>query len=260
MIKMGKIIIIVLLFLLFNSCSFEKGILITAHRGASAYAPENTIASIKMAIDMKADYSEIDVQETLDGQIILLHDKTLERTTNENISIWNVTYKEIKDLDAGSWFEEKYGEEKIPTLKGVLELVQNKIKLNIELKTNGHEKKLAERVVELVHENNFSEQCIFTSFDYRQIERVKELDPNMKVGLIFSQYPKDFDVFKAPIEILSVHHRIVNEEFMRKAKIYGKEVHVWTVNDSSLMTEMINLGVSSLITNYPDKAKHLLSQ
>lgn len=235
--------------------SQNNSTIITAHRGASGYAPENTISSIKLAVEMKAEFSEIDAQETLDGEIILLHDNSLKRTAGVDKNIWEKNYTELADLDAGSWFDEKYKDEKIPTLAEVIDYSKNKIALNIELKTNGHEQKLAERVVKIVAEKDFADNCILTSFDYKQILRVKEINPKLKVGLIFSSYPKEFDVFEAPIEVLSVNHTLVNKEFMKKAFESGKEVHVWTVNDEEMMQELFDLNVTSIITNYPDRAR-----
>jgi glycerophosphoryl diester phosphodiesterase len=231
---------------------------ITAHRGASGYAPENTSASMKEAINMRADFAELDVQETADGEIVLLHDEKLKRTTESGRNIWEMNYDEVKSLDAGSWYHEKFIGEPLPKLSDVIDLVRGKIKLNIELKINGHERKLADRTVKIVQEKNFSNECFFTSFDYSQIKRVKEIDSTFKVGLIFKKMPDTINVFTADFKVLSVHFALVNEEFVRKARENDKEVHVWTVNDEKEMKRLIRLGVTSIITNYPDKLRKVL--
>jgi beta-glucuronidase len=235
-----------------------NNILITAHRGASGYAPENTLSSIKAAIEMGADFAEIDVQETMDGEIVLLHDGNLKRTTGLDKGIWETNFVELKTLEAGSWFNEKFQGETIPTLSEVIDSVKGKIKINIELKTNGHEKELAERTVRIVKGKDFQQDCIFTSFSRSQIEKVREIDPGLKTGLIFSKYPQDQDVFTANYDLLSVHYSLVDSVFIKRALNTGKKVHVWTVNEEAEMKRLINLGVTSIITNFPDKLRNIL--
>lgn len=231
---------------------------ITAHRGASGYAPENTISSMSLAIEMGADFAELDVQETFDGEIILLHDNNLKRTTGAEKNIWEVNYSFLKSLDAGSWYNDKYEEEEIPKLSEMIDVVNGKMKLNIELKTNGHEKKLADRVVKIVEDKKYSDNCIFTSLDFSQVDRVREINSNLKVGYIFDTLPIDVDVFNSDVDLLSVHYSLVTEDFMEKAIENKKEVHVWTVNDEDEMIRLTSLGVTSIITNYPDKLKRVL--
>jgi glycerophosphoryl diester phosphodiesterase len=255
------IVFLLVLFGLVNTMNSQNcKVIITAHRGASGYAPENTLASMKEAINMKADFGELDVQETLDGEIVLLHDDELKRTTGSLKNIWEMNYEEVKTLDAGSWFSEKFKGEPLPKLSDVIDSVRGKLKLNIELKNNGHEKKLEERTIKVVKDKNFSGQCIFTSFDYPKIIKVKEIDPTLKVGLIFKRMPDSINVFTANMELLSVHFSLVDSEFMKKAKENGKEVHVWTVNEENEMKRLIGLGVTSIITNYPDKLKKILDE
>lgn len=242
------------------SCAQNKTLTITAHRGASAYAPENTISAMNKAIEMNSDFSELDVQETADGVIILLHDNTLERTAGVNKNIWELNYDDLSDYEVGAWFDEKYKGEAIPTLQEVVEMVKGKMKINIELKTNGHEKQLADLTVKVVKENKFETDCIFTSFDFSQADRVKEIDPSLKAGYIFSTFPENVDVFKSGIDVLSVHYKLVDESFMEKANANKKEVHVWTVNEEDEMKRMIDLGVASIITNYPDRLANVIRE
>jgi glycerophosphoryl diester phosphodiesterase len=236
----------------------QSRLLVTAHRGASGHAPENTLSSIQTAINMNADIAEIDVQETADGEIILLHDGSLKRTTGLDTNIWQLNYQDISELDAGSWFHKKFEGEKIPKLSDIIDTIKGKIKLNIELKTNKHEKELAERTVEVVKQKNFQDECFFTSFDYNQIRRVKEMDSTLKAGLIFSKIPDSPDIFTSDFEILSVHYSLVDRAFIDKAYENKKEVHVWTVNSEDEMQRLINLGVTSIITDYPDRLKRIL--
>lgn len=255
-----EIIFVLALFFIISCSTQDKTVMNTGHRGASAYAPENTISAMKKAIEMRADYVELDVQETADGVIILLHDNTLERTAGVDKYIWEMNYDDLSEYEAGAWFDEKYKGEPIPTLQEVIEAVNGKLKLNIELKTNGYEKQLADRTVEVVKENGFADECIFTSFDFSQADRVKEIDPSLKAGYIFETLPENVDVFKSNIDVLSVYYKLVDENFMEKAGKNNKEVHVWTVNKKDEMKRLIDLGVASIITNYPDRLTSVIKK
>jgi glycerophosphoryl diester phosphodiesterase len=215
---------------------------------------------MKKAIELGAEMSELDVQETADGKLIILHDRSLKRTTGIDKNIWETNYSELKGLDVGSWFSDEYKNEPIPTLQEIIDLIKGKMKLNIELKTNGHEKKLAERTLKLVEDNNFLDQVIFTSFKFAEIDKVRELNRKAKVGYLFSKIPEEVDVFNADIDLLSVHYKTVDIEFMKKAKDAGKEVAVWTVNKPEDMKRMIALGVDAIITNYPDVLQKILNE
>ncbi|MGC9363684.1 MAG: glycerophosphodiester phosphodiesterase [Fidelibacterota bacterium] len=253
-----KIVWLGLLLVFGASCARVDNRIITAHRGASGTAPENTMIAIQRAIELGAGFSEIDVQETADGEIILLHDKTLERTGGVVWNIWDTPYDSLKKIEVGSWFAPEYAGEPVPRLADVIDAVKGKIKLNIELKINGHEKELVEKVVDLIHEKKFQSECIVTSFDLQSVQKVRQLDKNLKVGLIFSKYPENVDVFSLDVDLLSVKYTLVDEEFMRKARASGKDVHVWTVNDSEMMQKLLDLGVTSIITNYPGKLRTLI--
>jgi glycerophosphoryl diester phosphodiesterase len=233
---------------------------ITAHRGASGHAPENTIASVKEAVRMKADFVEIDVQETADGELVLFHDRDLKRITGLDKNIWETSFDEINSLDAGNWFNVKFKGEPVPTFADFIDFAKGKIKVNIELKTNGYEKLLAEKTVRIAEEKGFTGDCFYTSFSYGQIKRVKEINPAYKVGLIFKTLPEKIDVFSADIELLSAHFSLIDDAFVYKAKTAGKEIHVWTVNDEAEMKRLINLGVTSIITNYPDLLFKVLNE
>jgi len=234
-------------------------VIITAHRGASGHAPENTMSSLKKAIEMGAEFCEIDVQETSDGVIILVHDKNYKRTCGVDKNVWETTYNETRELDCGRWFGDTFIDEPVPRLDEIIDAARGRIKLNIELKTNGHEKLLAEKVVELLLQKNFLTEVIITSFDFTLIDKVKSLNPYIKSGYIFSKVGER-DVFAADIDLLSVNKSLINKEFMDKAFATGKEVHVWTVNEISEMEKLVELGVTSIITNYPDRLKSVLEK
>ncbi len=236
----------------------ERKVLVTAHRGFSGKTPENTLIAMKKAIEIGADYAELDVQETADGVLILLHDGTLKRTANLNWNIWETTYDSLQDVDVGSWFNSEFRGEPVPTLKQIVDNVREKMKLNIELKMNGHEKMLTEKVVELIENENFIQHCIITSFNFEAINKVRKLNNNVKVGYIFSKMPGE-DVFIADVDLLSVNKKLVDKSFVEKAHANKKEVHVWTVNEPKEMHRLIDLGVDNIITNYPDTLLSLMN-
>jgi glycerophosphoryl diester phosphodiesterase len=245
-------------FLLTCSQQTQKTVLVTGHRGASGLAPENTISAMLKAIEVGSDYSELDVQETSDGVLILLHDNSLKRTTGLEKNIWEMDYASLNGLDAGLWYDAKFKGEAIPLLETVMDTVRGKMKLNIELKYNKHDERLAERVVELVEKKNFIKECIFTSFNFEAINLVRNLNKTIKVGYIFSKKPEGVDVFTADVDLLSVNYKLVDKEFVEKAHANDKEVHVWTVNEPEEMQRLINLGVESIITDRPDILVNLL--
>lgn len=227
--------------------NIKYNVKITAHRGSSKEAPGNTLVAIDAAIKNEADYAEIDVQETKDGKIILLHDKSLNRTTGIDKNIWEVTLDEVKKLDAGSWFDEKFEGVKIPTLEEVIDYSNGKIKLNIEIKTNGHEKNLIPQVVELVRKKEIIDTCVVTSLDYDALQEVEAIEPKIKTGYIM--FVAIGNVADLKVDFYSVEKTNVTDDFVTSAHKIGREVHVWTINEEEDMDEVIELGVDNIITD-----------
>lgn len=247
--------------LIWNGSILERELLqstaITAHRGDSSAAPENTLSALRIAIENLADYAEIDVQETADGVVVLMHDYNMKRTTGKEGYVWNVTYDELSKYDCGSWFSPDFAEERIPTLEQVLELCKGKIYLNIELKGVDSIEGLAEKVVRMVEEHGFEHQCVITSKNRRALLHVKELNETIKTGYIMSfaygsfYETDDFDFF-------SMKSEFINETVVKNAHLYGKEIHAWTVNSRNELERMKLLGVDNIITDYPILAREVL--
>jgi len=231
---------------------------VTAHRGSSKDAPENTLSAIRRAIADGADFAEIDVQEAADGVIVLLHDTDLVRVAGLNQKIWQITYPEIKSLDAGSWFSPEFKGEHIPTLAETLELARDKIKLNIEIKFNGHEKHLVESVVKIIEDHKFGSQCVITSLNYDGLKKVEKLNPDLKTGFIIAK--SIGNMFRVDTDILSLASGIVTADVIAAARKGKKEVHVWTVNRPDNMSYFINLGVDNIITDYPAKLVAVINE
>ena len=224
---------------------------ITAHRGSSEKAPENSLSAIRQAIDDHADYAEIDVQETADGVIVVIHDSDLMRVAGVNRKLWDIPYDEIKSLDAGSWFSKEFAGEPIPTLQQVIDLVGDRIKLNIELKLYGHEQKLAKRVVDIIKANRFEERCVITSLDYNMLRQVKSIDSNLRIGHIVTVAIGD--VTRGDVDFLSLNSKLADKALIRKARNHNLGIHAWTINDPITMVTMVFNGVQNIITDKPDK-------
>lgn len=237
----------------------SEGFIITAHRGASAAAPENTLIAYKKAIEMGADYAELDVRQTKDGAIVLMHDKTVHRTTGVKGFVWDFTLEELRQMEAGSWFGEEFRGEPIPTLEEVIRLVKGRMKLNIEVKISEHEPGIAQRVVNIVRSEDFSLNCMITSFDMETVKTFKAIAPDLKTGLIFDKEYRS-DVFEGNWEILSSNYELVDAEFIRLARNSGKKTYAWTVNDREEMLRLIGLGVDGIITDMPDLLISVLAE
>jgi len=231
---------------------------ITAHRGSSSRAPENTLAAVRAAIEDGADYAEIDVQETSDGVLVLLHDTDLKRIAGIDRKIWQTPYDEIRDLDAGSWFAPEFASERVPTLQQVIDLARGRIKLNIELKFNGHDQALAERVVDLIKTNRFEADSVVTSLNQRALEKVVTLDASLKTGLIVSAHIGDLT--RAGVDFLSLSQKLATAETVSRVKGRRLGVHVWTINNEAGMHAMIDLGVDNIITDYPAMLRSVLNE
>lgn len=242
-----------------SSVSIENfgKICITSHRGDSAAAPENTIPAIKQALKSTTDYIEIDVQETREGKVVLMHDSSLYRTTGVYGKVSEMTLEELRTLDAGKWFSKDYAGTKIPTLEEVLKICKGKKKLNIEIKAEKDMPDLEEKVVALIEKYDFVRQCVVTSTYKESLNKVKELNKDIVTGyILLSAYGRYY--LDEEIDFLSMRASFVNERVIRLAHKYGKEVHVWTVNSKKEAVRLSQLGVDNIITDKPDYVRQEL--
>ena len=222
---------------------------VTAHRGASMHYPENTMAAFAGAVEQGTDWIELDVQESLDGQIFVMHDSSFLRTTGVNRYAWELEYDEIAGLDAGSSFSPEYKNERIPLLRDVLEFAkETDVRLNIELKPGGQEKNLVAGVIALVEEAGFEDRCVITSQAYRVLQDVKQINDQIEtvyvMGLAYGAINrlKDADAFS--IRSTSISRSLVKDLHNR-----GIQVYAWTVDSRKNINRMINMGVDNIITN-----------
>lgn len=230
---------------------------ISAHRGASRQAPENTLPAIESAIDSMADYAEIDVQESSDGRVVLMHDLTLMRTAGVDLYVSDLTFRQLRRYDVGSWLGEDYIYTRIPTLEEVLETAKGKIGLNIELKRTKSGGDLAPKVIELVKEYGMEDMVVFSSSDYKYLKEIKGLDESFTTGYILtSLMGGGYD--DKNIDFYSIKYSYVSASVVDKIHSAGKGIHVWTVNNRSSMERMRRYGVDNIITDNPVLAREVL--
>lgn len=245
------------------------GFVVIAHRGASAYYPENTMAAFKGAVEMGAEMIELDIMLSSDGIPVAFHDAHLNDHTNGNGELRNLTLKELRQLDAGAWFDPRFAGEQIPTLEEVLDFAAGKIALNIEIKTEAVTDSLRggveEKSLELVKKYGMQEHVLFSSFDYRAIAHLKELAPEMPAAIL---YEKEQSGSKKPSELIeqfgadafNCSYRELNRKRLRDIRQNNIPVFIYTVDEPRRMRRLIKKGVTGIFTNKPDLLWEILAQ
>jgi glycerophosphoryl diester phosphodiesterase len=227
--------------ILMNSVRPEDDVVVIAHRGAAGSAPENTLASVALAVEQGADIVEIDVQESADGKIVVVHDSDLMRVGGAAIKIWHATYDELLEVDVGTWYGPEFSGQRVPTLEQVLEICKGRSRVNIELKYYGHNERLEERVAEIVERMGMEDEIVLMSLASDIVTSMQLLRPDWTVGLLTAKAVGDLTESNA--DFLAVHVGIASHRFVRRAHAAGKEVYVWTVNDKLNMSRMMSRGV-----------------
>lgn len=230
---------------------------IFAHRGASGFAPENTMEAFKLALEKGANGIELDVQLTSDGEVVVIHDDDVKRTTNSEGLVMSKTFEEIRSLDAGSWFSPEFAGVKIPTLEEVLDwMLTNSILLNIEIKTMPrlYNKELVVKTLEMVKERKLGDRIIISSFEHRAVKDSFEIAPEIKTAALMMGAILDVGKYCKENNFGCLHpfHAFVDEDMMKSCEKYGIEVNVWTVNSRKDGDLMGDYKVNSIITNYPN--------
>jgi len=239
----------------YNLSDIMTGVAVTAHRGASKDAPENTLEALQLAIDQYADYAEVDVQLSSDGVLFLLHDLSTLRTCDKALVAYTQPYEELLKLDASAR-KKGYSDVRIPTLEDAILLCRGRIKLNIEIKVNPKTPEVVEKTVAMIQDLDFTDQCVVTCTDLTYLEKVKEIDPDIKTGQILKVTIGDVPQSEA-IDFLSMKYANVTENLVDRAHENDMEVHVWTVNDTNAMKEMAAIGVDNIITDDAPTAKQI---
>lgn len=233
---------------------------VMAHRGLSADAPENTLYAFSDAISVGVDFIELDVQQTRDGVLVVMHDSNLKRTTGVNKDIWDVDYADIQNLDAGSWFDPAYANARIPTLEETLQFVDKRAKLNIEIKPTKHGSDTLEQdVAELITRYQYTDACYVTSFSYGSLKKVKEANPEIRTGYLMSVAYGQFYSLKYA-DTFSLNKVFVTSQVVNAAHQQGKQIFAWTVNGMSEVRSLCNLHVDSIITDDPVMVQNVISR
>jgi glycerophosphoryl diester phosphodiesterase len=237
-----------------------------AHRGASAIAPANTLAAFEKAVALDTDGIEFDVHLSADGVTVVIHDYTVDATTDGSGRVSEMTLAQIKQLDAGSHFDSAFAGERIPTLEEVLQAFGNRLLLNIELKsTSPHDNGLERAVIALVEEHGLASRVLFSSFNPFSLRRAKKIAPHILTGLL---YAPDLPLYLsrawlaplAPHEARHPQHTMIDARYMDWARRHGYRVNTWTVDDPGEMRRLIDLKVDGIITNVPDVLRDVLGK
>ena len=219
------------------------------HRGACGYEPENTLLSFKKALELGVDMIELDVYRLQDGHVIVIHDDKVDRTTNGTGYVWNKRYDEIKKLDAGEG-------EQVPSLEEVLNLINRKAKVNIELKGEGTAEAVAEIIKAYIKDKGWEmNDFLVSSFNHPELIKLKKRLPQIRIGALITGIPVDYAKFAEDMNAYSVNLCIefINKEFVEDAHKRGLKVFVWTANELDDIARMQELGVDGLFTNFPDR-------
>ncbi|MFA8434080.1 MAG: glycerophosphodiester phosphodiesterase [Marinifilaceae bacterium] len=237
---------------------------IIAHRGASANAPENTLASVRQALEDCADKIEIDVHLSKDGEICVMHDSKVNRTTNGEGKIKNLTWKEIQELDAGSWFSQEFKGERVPTLQQVLNCVHGQSKLIIEIKNkSSYYPGIEKSIVDCIKQHGAENWCIVQSFHADVLEKIHQLAPNLELHklevfvipslkIAFDKAPHLFKP-KTYIKSYNVNCFFLSNLIIKKLHTLNKKVNAWTCDSPSMINRMEYIGADGVITNEPGK-------
>jgi len=236
--------------------SFSKGFsgkyMVTAHRGDSARALENTLPAIEKAIESGADCIEIDVRRTKDLELVLLHDASLERTTGLKGNIWDYEYHQIQHLDAGSWFDDAFSGTPIPTLRQALEICQGKIIVNIEIKDGNNNEGIEKQTIELIQAYGIAEQCVITSKNYDYLATSKRLNADIKIGIILDEYIGTLDY--ELVDFYSINFANLTGSIVESLHNKGKDVHTWTIDRMVDIYAAEDMNVDNIVSNDPQLA------
>lgn len=231
--------------------------IVIAHRGASAYAPENTLSSLKLAVEQGAQAVEIDVQLTKDGKLVVIHDWKVDRTTNGEGYIHELDFDYIRSLDCGSWFSDEFKGERVPTLKEVFEVIPETMMLNIEIKEiergrSGFEK----MVLDEIYEAGRLDSVIISTFHHGIIKRLHEMEPKLKLALLTSSEILNLNKYLDDngLKSYSYHPEVnlITKDTIKELEERDIKTYVWTVNTLVDFKWLASIGVHGVITNYPD--------
>ena len=240
-----------------------KQIKVWAHRGASGYMPENTLMAFQKAVEMEADGIELDIQMSKDGEIVVIHDELINRTSDGKGLVKDYTFEELRRFNYNKKFPEA-GHADIPLMKEVFELIKpTPLTINIELKTGALDYDgIEEKIVRMTHEFDMNDRVIYSSFNHYSIQKIQSIDSSAKTAFLYSDGYMNMPEYAKLSHVDALHPWFYNLRypgFMEEAHNNGLEVNVWTVNKDYEIRACMEYGVDAIITNYPDKVRRFLN-
>lgn len=236
-------------------------LLVIAHRGASAEAPESTAAAIRLAFRQQADMVELDVQLTRDGRVVIFHDDRLERTSTGHGRLGRFRYRDLRRLDVGSWWAPRFAGERILLASEALTMCLPSCGVNLELKRTSQARALIQRVVRCLRRSGTQRRVLLSSFDHSLLTRLKTAAPGVARALLCARGPRH--ALRRAVALgcaaLHPHHSITTSALIRDAHRHGLRVHVWTVDRLDVARRLIRMGVDGIVTNVPGKMRALSS-
>ena len=242
---------------LISRVQIDNEVEVIAHRGAAGMKPENTMASIRQAVEDGADWVEIDVQETADGEIAVIHDSDFMKLAGVDLKIWDATTEDLAGIDIGSWFDPAYAEERTPLLREVLETVRDRSRLLVELKYYGHDVDLEQRTIEIVEAAGMADHVATMSLKYPAVQKMKTLRPEWSSGVLAATAVGNLAQLDG--DFVAVNAGMAGPKLVRAVQAQGKKLYVWTVNDPLEMSAMMSMGVDGLITDEPALARSVIA-
>jgi glycerophosphoryl diester phosphodiesterase len=229
------------------------GVMVIAHRGASSYAPENTLAAFDLALEMRVRHIELDVALTSDNQVVVIHDDKLDRTTDGSGLVTSHTLAALRELDAGSWFASQFQGERIPTFDEVLARYKGRVHIHTEIK--GKSESLSQRTADLIREHGVERQVTITSFQRVQLERMRACAPELPMGWLVRELNDSIIAQAHALGVTQLCPRAdtVTREWVDRLHAEGFVVRAWAVGTEELMQLAVEAGVDGMTVNFPDK-------
>jgi glycerophosphoryl diester phosphodiesterase len=238
---------------------------VIAHRGFSGAAPENTLAAIRAAIEAGADMAEIDVTLSSDNQVVVIHDETLDRTTNGSGEVSRFSRAELRELDAGSWFGPSFVGERIPTLDEVLTAVEGRILLNVEIKSEAVVRGVVEKVASAIREHEMAELVVVSSFSPDALRQMHEVAPEIRTAVLYNtRYHEGSDAVEIVTDlgasVFNIKRQRLTRKMLRRCRENDIPVGLYTVNKPRRLRRLVKKSIDAIFTDHPDRLIAILNQ